>query len=65
MTAAIESAIAVSTLPMKKHSSPSDADIDAAMKNVLCRCGTYQRIRKAIHSAATLKRVKREPADAS
>ncbi|MBC8506181.1 MAG: (2Fe-2S)-binding protein [Anaerolineales bacterium] len=32
--------------------NPSDEDIDAAMKDVLCRCGTYQRIRKAIHSAA-------------
>ena len=31
---------------------PSDGEIDAAMKNVLCRCGTYQRIRKAIHTAA-------------
>ena len=31
---------------------PSDADIDEAMAGVLCRCGTYQRIRKAIHLAA-------------
>jgi isoquinoline 1-oxidoreductase alpha subunit len=31
--------------------SPSDAEIDAAMSNV-CRCGTYGRIRAAIHSAA-------------
>ena len=31
--------------------SPADADIDAAMTNI-CRCGTYQRIRKAIHAAA-------------
>jgi isoquinoline 1-oxidoreductase subunit alpha len=30
---------------------PSDAEIDAAMSN-LCRCGTYQRVRQAIHSAA-------------
>jgi isoquinoline 1-oxidoreductase subunit alpha len=30
---------------------PSDADIDAAITNI-CRCGTYQRIRKAIHVAA-------------
>jgi isoquinoline 1-oxidoreductase alpha subunit len=30
---------------------PTDADIDAAMSNI-CRCGTYQRIRAAIHSAA-------------
>jgi aerobic-type carbon monoxide dehydrogenase small subunit (CoxS/CutS family) len=31
---------------------PSDAEIDAAMAGVLCRCGTYQRIRRAIHRAA-------------
>nr|WP_321982991.1 (2Fe-2S)-binding protein [uncultured Lichenicoccus sp.] len=31
---------------------PSDADIDAAMAGNICRCGTYVRIRKAIHSAA-------------
>jgi aerobic-type carbon monoxide dehydrogenase small subunit (CoxS/CutS family) len=30
---------------------PSDADIDAAMTNI-CRCGTYQRIRRAVHRAA-------------
>jgi len=37
---------------LEKNPDPSDADIDAAMANVLCRCGTYQRIRKAIHRAA-------------
>jgi isoquinoline 1-oxidoreductase alpha subunit len=31
---------------------PSDADIDAAMSGNVCRCGTYQRIRAAIHRAA-------------
>jgi isoquinoline 1-oxidoreductase alpha subunit len=31
---------------------PSDADIDAAMDGILCRCGTYQRIRRAIHAVA-------------
>lgn len=31
---------------------PTDADIDAAMAGNICRCGTYQRIRAAIHSAA-------------
>jgi isoquinoline 1-oxidoreductase alpha subunit len=35
--------------------NPSDADIDAAMKGNICRCGTYQRIRKAIHRAAEMK----------
>jgi isoquinoline 1-oxidoreductase alpha subunit len=33
---------------------PTDADIDAAMSGVLCRCGTYQRIRKAIKRAAVI-----------
>ena len=37
---------------LQKNAHPSDAEIDAAMKDVLCRCGTYQRIRKAIHRAA-------------
>jgi isoquinoline 1-oxidoreductase alpha subunit len=31
---------------------PTDADIDAAMAGNICRCGTYQRIRAAIHDAA-------------
>jgi aerobic-type carbon monoxide dehydrogenase small subunit (CoxS/CutS family) len=31
---------------------PSDAEIEEAMSGVLCRCGTYQRIRKAVHLAA-------------
>ena len=34
---------------------PSDAEIDAAMAGNICRCGTYQRIRAAIHRAAALK----------
>jgi len=34
-----------------KHPHPSDDDIDAAMTNI-CRCGTYQRIRRAVHRAA-------------
>jgi aerobic-type carbon monoxide dehydrogenase small subunit (CoxS/CutS family) len=37
---------------LMKNPSPTDADIDAAMGDVLCRCGTYQRIRTAIHKAA-------------
>jgi isoquinoline 1-oxidoreductase alpha subunit len=37
---------------LQKNPDPTDAQIDAAMGNVLCRCGTYQRIRKAIHRAA-------------
>ena len=34
------------------HRSPSDAEIDEAMSGNLCRCGTYDRIRRAIHRAA-------------
>ena len=34
--------------------APTDADIDAAMAGNLCRCGTYQRIRSAVHRAAEL-----------
>ena len=37
---------------LAKNPSPSDKDIDEAMKENLCRCGTYLRIRKAIHRAA-------------
>ena len=37
---------------LKKNPNPSDADIDVAMGDVLCRCGTYQYIRGAIHRAA-------------
>jgi isoquinoline 1-oxidoreductase subunit alpha len=37
---------------LKKNPKPTDADIDSAMGDVLCRCGTYQRIRAAIHRAA-------------
>ena len=37
---------------LNENPSPSDRDIDVAMKMTLCRCGTYQRIRKAIHRAA-------------
>ena len=38
---------------LKQHPNPTDADIDAGITN-LCRCGTYPRIRKAIHRAAAL-----------
>jgi isoquinoline 1-oxidoreductase subunit alpha len=37
---------------LAKKSQPSDADIDDAMSGNICRCGTYQRIREAIHLAA-------------
>ncbi len=38
------------------NADPSDGDIDAAMSGNICRCGTYPRIRKAIHRAAELAR---------
>jgi aerobic-type carbon monoxide dehydrogenase small subunit (CoxS/CutS family) len=37
---------------LERNPDPSDAEIDEVMGEVLCRCGTYQRIRKAIHRAA-------------
>jgi isoquinoline 1-oxidoreductase alpha subunit len=37
---------------LKTKPKPSDADIDTAMSGNICRCGTYQRIRRAIHRAA-------------
>ena len=42
------------TALLAKTPRPTDADIDAAMTN-LCRCGTYARVRKAIHAAAGTK----------
>ena len=37
---------------LANNPTPTDADIDAALSGNLCRCGTYQRIRRAIHRAA-------------
>ena len=37
---------------LAKKANPTGADIDAAMSGNICRCGTYQRIRRAIHRAA-------------
>jgi aerobic-type carbon monoxide dehydrogenase small subunit (CoxS/CutS family) len=39
---------------LKRNPQPTDADIDAFMSGNVCRCGTYQRIRAAIHRAALL-----------
>ena len=39
---------------LRENPKPTDADIDEAMCGNLCRCGTYPRIRKAIHAAADL-----------
>jgi len=43
------------TALLARNPKPSDTDIDAAMKGNICRCGTYQRVRKAIHRAAKMK----------
>jgi isoquinoline 1-oxidoreductase alpha subunit len=43
---------AVALLEKNKH--PSDAEIDAAMSGNICRCGTYQRVKEAIKSAAAV-----------
>ena len=43
--------IMAATALLAKNPKPSDADIDTAMTNI-CRCGTYQRVRAAIHKAA-------------
>ncbi len=37
---------------VRKHPRPTDQQIDAGMDGILCRCGTYDRIRRAIHRAA-------------
>ena len=39
---------------LESHPRPSDAQIDAAMAGNICRCGTYPRIRRAVHRAADL-----------
>ncbi len=39
---------------LAQNPSPTDADIDTAMAGNICRCGTYTRIRKAVHRAAEL-----------
>ena len=43
---------------LSKTPKPTDTDIDSAMSGNLCRCGTYQRIREAIHRAAEMQTAK-------
>jgi len=47
--------IMAATALLAKKPQPTDADIDAAMTNI-CRCGTYQRIRAAVHMAADMSK---------
>ena len=46
--------IMAATALLTSNPTPSDAEIDAAMAGNICRCGTYPRIRKAVHLAAAL-----------
>ena len=41
---------------LAKTSNPTDADIDEALHGNICRCGSYQEIRRAVHRAAAMKR---------
>lgn len=41
---------------LRENTNPTDADIDAAMAGNICRCGTYLRIREAIHLAAEIQK---------
>lgn len=43
---------------LRENPNPSDSDIDHAMAGNICRCGTYPRVRKAIHLAAEIQRKK-------
>jgi isoquinoline 1-oxidoreductase alpha subunit len=47
---------------LAKKAKPSDAEIDDFMSGNICRCGTYQRIRKAIHRAAEIQSAPGKPA---
>ena len=44
--------IMTASVLLAEHPNPTDQDIDQAMSGNICRCGTYQRIRRAIHRAA-------------
>jgi isoquinoline 1-oxidoreductase alpha subunit len=46
--------VMAATALLKRTPKPSDKDIDSAMQGIICRCGTYPRIRAAIHRAAEL-----------
>ncbi len=50
--------VMAATALLGRHPAPTDAQIDAAMDPVLCRCGTYQRVREAIRAASARLRKK-------
>jgi isoquinoline 1-oxidoreductase subunit alpha len=47
---------------LAKTATPTDADIDEALRNNICRCGTYQSIRSAVHRAAQYQAAAAKPA---
>jgi aerobic-type carbon monoxide dehydrogenase small subunit (CoxS/CutS family) len=47
---------------LAKNAKPSNSEIDEAMKGNICRCGTYQRIREAVHRAAAMHTASARPA---
>jgi isoquinoline 1-oxidoreductase alpha subunit len=50
---------------LSKKPKPTDQDIDSAMNGNLCRCGTYVRIRQAVHRAAALSNGTKQPVSAA
>lgn len=48
--------IMAAAILLRENGNPNDTDIDNAMSGNICRCGTYQRVRNAIHTAAEIKR---------
>jgi aerobic-type carbon monoxide dehydrogenase small subunit (CoxS/CutS family) len=48
---------------LAKKANPTDADIDEALHNNICRCGTYQSIRRAVHQAAQYRAAGRQGGD--
>ena len=48
---------------LKENPDPTDEEIDRAMSGNICRCGTYVRIRKAIHLAASMEKEMHNPQD--
>lgn len=46
---------------LAKTAAPTDADIDEALHNIICRCGTYQSIRRAVHLAAQYQAAAAKP----
>jgi isoquinoline 1-oxidoreductase alpha subunit len=54
--------IMTTTALLAANPTPTDADIDEALGGHICRCGTYSRIRKAVHEAAKSHGAEEKPA---